>query len=248
MSQWFKKHRCSGIAKLRLFCFPYAGGNATIFGGWAEHLPSGVDLFAIQSPGRGRRFTETPISCLRTKVKELYSEIVPFLDVPSIFVGHSNGALVAFELARELQKNKVGNLNHLILSAKRAPHLPPIKPNLHNLPQEQFIKELKNYDFTPDEVLENEELMELFTPMLRADFSLSETYDFEEDMKLKTPTTLFWGNRDNDIPKDDMLAWQKCIDNPVNFTEFDGGHFFIDSSKDSFLTELNKILNNLNPG
>lgn len=242
MSSWFKKYRYSGVATLRLFCFPYAGGSSTIFNGWEKRLPAEVDIFALQSPGRGSRFAENPVSCLKTKINTIYKEIIPYMDLPSIFVGHSNGALLAFELARKLISLEVGDVKHVVLSAKRAPQLSPIREALYNLPQDKFIEKLRGYNYTPNEVLENEELMELLVPMLRADFALSDTYKFEDESRLTTSTTLFWGNQDNDISKDDMLAWKKCIDGQVNLIEFDDGHFFIDSSKSKFLEELNKIV------
>ncbi len=242
MSNWFKIYQSSPAAKLRIFCFPYAGGNAQIFSNWSNQLPESVDLYAIQSPGRGRRFSEKPIGCLKTKVQILHQEILPFTDIPYIFVGHSNGALLAYELARELQKSGNCNLQHIVLSAKRAPHLPSLKEPIHALPKKQFLAELKDYNFTPNEVLENEELMELFMPMLRADFSLSDTHQFDQGCRLDSDASLFWGNQDEDIPLGDVLAWKELINGETNEVEFNDGHFFITNSEDLFLQEINQLI------
>ncbi len=242
MSNWFKIYKTSPITKLRLFCFPYAGGSAQIFSKWAEYLPGFVDVIAIQSPGRGRRFSEKPIGCLKTKVQMLHQEILPYANEPYLFIGHSNGALLAYELARELQKSGHSNLKHIILSAKRAPHLPDIKEPIHDLPNKEFIKELKGYNFTPDEVLENDELMELFLPMLRADFSLSDTHDFDREYSLDSNATLFWGNQDEDVPLNDVLAWKELITGETNLIEFNDGHFFISSQENLFLKEVNELI------
>ena len=245
MSNWFKIYNSSPQPKLRLFCFPYAGGSAQIFSEWPDKLPKSVDLFAIQSPGRGRRFSEPPIGCLQSKVQILHKEILPYTDVPYIFIGHSNGALLAYELARELQKSGNCNLKHIVISAKRAPHLPATKEPIHNLEQQQFLEKLKEYDFTPDEVLENEELMELFSPMLRADFSLSETHSFDKSLQLDANASLLWGNQDEDVPLNDILAWNDLISGNTNLIEFNGGHFFITKSQDLFLQEIRSLIHAL---
>ena len=243
MSKWFKKYRHNKNAKLRLFCFPYAGGNASIFEGWEKSLPEFVDVFAIQAPGRTVRFAEKPIASLHEKVSILAHEIEPYLDVPHVFVGHSNGALTAFELARELQLRNSGGtqLRHLVLSAKRAPHLPR-RERIHDLPYEQFKEKLREFRATPVEILEQDELMQLLEPMLRADFSLSETHNFRTDIQLESPTTLFWGDADHEVPKDDMLAWQAHVTREVQLIEFNGDHFFINHNRGEFLGHVRKIV------
>ncbi|MFK5951758.1 MAG: alpha/beta fold hydrolase [Desulfobacterium sp.] len=242
MSIWFRKFIHRKDSKLRLFCFPYAGGNANVFSSWAKYLPDHVDLFALESPGRGPRFSEKPIACLKTKVQILRQEIKAFCDLPYIFVGHSLGALLSFELARELQNRGDGNLKHIVLSAKRAPHLPNIKEAIHQLPQKEFVKQLEKFNFTPHEVIQNHELMEVVSPMLRADFSLNETHDFENTMNLRSDATIFWGNQDKIVPFEDTLAWKNLIDGHVDLVTFNDGHFFISNQEEKFLDEINKII------
>lgn len=242
MSAWFKRYQSSGPAQLRIFCFPYAGGSAQIFSKWINKIPYPIELFALQSPGRGRRFNEKPIDCLTTKVQVLHREILPYVDLPYLFIGHSNGALLAYELARELQKSGNCNLQHIVLSAKRAPHLPRIREVIYDLPQAQFLARLKDYNFTPDEVLENQELMALFLPMLRADFALSDTHQFNAKQPLQADASLYWGTQDHDVPLADVLAWQELIEGNAQLVEFDDGHFFISSSETQFLQQINQLL------
>lgn len=242
MTDWFKVYNSCKHPKLRLFCFPYAGGSAQIFSEWAASLPESIDLFAVQAPGRGNRFLEKPIACLNTKVKILHAEILPFINTPYMFIGHSNGALLAFELARELQKSGNDNLKHMVVSAKRAPHLIDRTKAIHNLEQKQFLEKLKEYNFTPNEVLDNQELMDLFSPMLRADFSLSETHLFDKSIHLHSNTSLFWGNQDKDVTLNDILAWKDLINGEINLVEFNDGHFFIIKHKKMFLNEINRLI------
>lgn len=242
MSIWFRKFIHRKDAKLRLFCFPYAGGNANVFFSWVKYLPDHVDLFALESPGRGPRFSEQPMRCLREKVQVLCREITSFCDLPYIFVGHSLGALLSFELARELQNRGDRNLKHIVLSAKRAPHLPSIRAAIHQLPQKEFVKELKKFNFTPHELIQNHELMEVLSPMLRADFCLNETHIFEKTIKLQSDATIFWGNKDDIVPFEDTFAWKNLIDGQVDLVAFNDGHFFISTQEENFLNEINKII------
>jgi medium-chain acyl-[acyl-carrier-protein] hydrolase len=239
---WFRIYRRGRRPQLRLFCFPYAGGSAAVFDGWERALPADVDVFAIQAPGRADRFAEAPIADLREKVARLREAIVPFVDVPYVFIGHSNGALTAFELARTLQIAGSGQLRHLVMSAKRAPHLPRISPLLHALPYDELIEELRSLSATPPAMLANRELMDLCMPMLRADFALAEVGTIAREPRLRTRCTLFRGRRDERIPKDDMLAWREYIDGPVALAEFDGDHFFIDSQRHDVLRTMRDIL------
>lgn len=242
MSKWFKKYRYNGrAAKLRLFCFPYAGGNASIFEGWEKSLPEGVDVFAIQAPGRTVRFAEKPIASLPEKVAILAREIKPYLDVPHVFVGHSNGALTAFELARALQLAGGSQPRHVILSAKRAPHLPR-RERIHDLPYDRFVAKLREMKATPAEILESDDLMQLLEPMLRADFALSETHRFRTDVQLDSPATLFWGAADEDVPRDDMLAWKEHIARDVSLVEFGGDHFFINEQRSEFVARVRDVV------
>lgn len=241
MSIWFKKYRHDAAARMRLFCFPYAGGNARIFAEWEKSLPGWLDVFALQPPGRTVRFTEPPISNLRTKLSILVNEIRPYLDVPYVFMGHSAGALTAFELARELQSRGGTPLRHIILSAKRAPHIPR-RETIHNLPFQQFVARLRKLEATPEELLADEELMRIYEPMLRADFSLTETHDFTGHPRLRGPATLFWGETDADVPKEDMLAWREHVDGEVELVAFPGGHFFIHTHSHEVIARVREIV------
>lgn len=245
MSVWFLRSQNSAVPKLRIFCFPYAGGSAQLFSNWINQIHHPVEIFALQSPGRGRRFHEKPIACLNTKVRILHREILPHTDLPYLFIGHSNGALLAYELARELQKSGNCNLQHIVLSAKRAPHLPRVRQAIHDLPKDQFMARLKDYNFTPDEVLDNQELMDMFLPMLRADFALSDTHEFKGNHLLQTNASLYWGTRDHDVPQADVMAWQELIDGESQLFEFNDGHFFIANNEKQFLQQINQLLASL---
>jgi medium-chain acyl-[acyl-carrier-protein] hydrolase len=101
---------------------------------------------------------------------------------------------------------------------------------------------------TPREILAQRELMELFMPILRSDFSLSETFKYQGEHQLGCDATLLYGAQDEDVPEEDVLQWQDLIANKVETRKFSGDHFFINSQKDEVLEYLNQRLTGLLQG
>ena len=217
------------------------GGNAGIFDAWPAQLPDGVELFAVQAPGRASRFAEAPIGLLADKVAALQTAIAPYLDLPHVLLGHSNGALTAFELARRLESSGDRNLRHVILSGKRAPHLPRTLPVLHTLPDAELVEQLRALDATPAEILDYPEALELFLPMLRADFALSEVGAIARTPLLRADCTLFFG-REDDMEREEVAAWNEYLHGTATLRAFDGGHFFINEHRDTYLKALGELL------
>lgn len=242
---WFHIKKPAPQAVIRLFCFPYAGGSAQIFSDWCNSLPDSVEVIAVQYPGRGSRFVDPLIGTCKGMVEALIPNILPALDKPFVFFGHSNGGLVSFELARALYQQGVRQQIHHFISAKRAIHLPQTRKPMHAMGEQEFLKAVEELGGTPPEILAQKELMELFTPILRSDFSLSETFAYEGEHKLACDATLLYGLQDEDVPVEDVLQWQELIENKVQTQEFTDGHFFINSQKEQLLAYLNQRLNTL---
>lgn len=245
---WFHIKKPAPNAMIRLFCFPYAGGSAQIYSDWYEYLPSTIEVIAIQYPGRGSRFVDPLIGSCEAMVAAILPHISPALTKPFVFFGHSNGGLVSFELARALQRQGVKQQLHHFISAKRAVHLPKVIEPMHNLPEKEFKRRLEELGGTPPEILAQQELMSLFIPILRSDFSLSETYQYQQTDKLACDTTLLYGLQDKDIPEKDVLAWQELVSKPIEAYPFVGDHFFINSVKTQVLALLKQKLNHMIAG
>lgn len=147
-------------AGLRLFCFPFAGGGASVFRSWRSELPTNVELACIQLPGRENRRGEPLLHHLADVIQHLKLAIIPHLTVPFIFFGHSMGALIAFELVRSLRQTQHPLPQHLFVSACHAPQLPRHKPPRHTLSDAELFTELRRLEGTPAAILDNDELME----------------------------------------------------------------------------------------
>jgi surfactin synthase thioesterase subunit len=228
-------------ASLRLFCFPYAGGGALIFRSWPEYLPAHVEVCGVQPPGRGNRMQES----LYTLVEAISKEILPYLDKPFAFFGHSMGAKISFELARILQKERGVGPAHLFVSGCRAPQVPYTDPPTYNLPPQEFIEELRSLNGTPREILENPELMNLMTPVLRADFELVQTYAFLPGPLLNCPLTVLGGLLDKEVTREHLDAWQQQTTAFMRLRMLPGDHFFLHSAQSLLLRILTQELHQL---
>lgn len=229
-------------ARLRLFCFPYAGGGASVFAPWAKELPWDVELVSVQPPGREGRLMEKPIGDMMEMVATMQRELAPLMDRPFAFYGHSNGGLMAFELARQLRRAGGPMPRLVITSGRPAPQLPLTEPHIHALPDAEFRDTLRRFNGTPDEILENREIMELLTPMLRADFQLGETYHYTPEAPLALTLVAWGGARDAEVPAAHVEAWREQAGGEFRFRIFPGDHFFLHGDRAQVLQALNEEL------
>jgi medium-chain acyl-[acyl-carrier-protein] hydrolase len=228
---WFAYMRPVTGARLRLFCFPYAGGSAAIFRGWQTLVASDIEVCPIELPGRGRRLQEPAFKTIQPLVIALRDAISGWLDKPFAFLGHSMGAVIAFELARELSNTLRLDPVHLFVSGRRAPQIPNTDPPTYKLPEPLFIEELRRLQGTPQEVLENEELLKLLLPLLRSDFELVHTYKYIPGGTLSCPIAVMGGIDDKDVTRDQLQAWREVSCGTFTLEMFSGNHFFVHAAE-----------------
>jgi medium-chain acyl-[acyl-carrier-protein] hydrolase len=229
-------------ARLRLCLFPCAGGSPSSYQGWSADLPLDVEPFAIQLPGRSERFREAPIETLPPVIKAICDGLKPLAGLPFAFFGHSLGALIAFEVCRELRRRNMPLPVHLFVAGRAAPQLPARKPLIHQLPDASFLDELNLLGGIPPEALADDELMELLIPTLRADIILHETYVFAAEPPLACPITAFGGMSDQDVTSDDLHAWRAQTAAEFTYGEFKGGHFFVQTARQNLIEIILKRL------
>lgn len=243
-SIWFQVPKAVANPRLRMFCFSYAGGNASAYRDWYQSLPGDVELCSVQLPGRGARFKEKAFTNLTDLVDALVDAFSPFLDVPFVFFGHSMGAQVAFELARRLRDVGAPQPQCLFVSGRRAPNLPARRKPIHGLPEQEFREEIRRLNGTPEEAFENPELMELVSPILRADCQVIETSEFTPSEPLGVPIIALGGAQDKNVSIDDLEHWSRLTKANFEMRLFSGDHFYIHSATESLLNCLNTFIEN----
>lgn len=228
---WIAYHKPNPRASIRLFCFPFAGGAAGAFRSWAPALPSSLELCLVQLPGRETRAGEPFFNRLRPLVESFVRAADRYFDEPFAFVGHSMGALIAFETTRRLRSLGRPLPRHLFVSSFRSPRVPSREPRLHEAPDDHFLKRLRAMGGTPPAVIENAELMELFMPVLRADFAVCGTYEYHPEPPLDCPISVFGGRTDTYTPPEDLDRWREETTRGFSLDVFDGGHFYMDTGR-----------------
>ena len=227
INRWVTTPRPNERATLRAFVFPYAGSGATAFRTWLDHIPDSVELCPVQLPGRETRLREAPLSSVFSLAEPLADAIATNLDKPFAFIGHSMGALIAFELARELRRRSAQAPLHLFVSGRVAPHVSLERRLFHNRAEPDLISGLLEMGGTPREVLENQEMMKLLIPIIRADFQLNETYVCPHEPPLDCPISAFAGARDTEVRREQLEAWRIHTTGYFQSEMFPGGHFFL---------------------
>jgi surfactin synthase thioesterase subunit len=232
-------------ARIRLYCFPYAGGGINIYSKWQNALGPEVEVCAIQLPGRGQRLHMKPISQLAVLVDALARSLIANPCLPFAFFGHSLGALVAFEVTRYCQRHRLKQPLKLFVSGCVAPWHRTTDENLHLLDDIRLIDALRAYNGTPLEILEHRELMQLMLPAIRADFEMVATYKHFPSPQLDASIRVLVGKDDPLVPPDQALDWKRVTSSETHVEWFSGDHFFIHTAESAVLSFVQRELANM---
>ena len=236
LKPWFIENHISEN-KDCLFVFHHAGGGASYYTSLLPYLNQTFNIYLIQLPGREYRIKEKAYDKLEDLLEDLESALLPHLDRPFMFLGHSMGAMIAFELTNRIKRFYGKRPKHLFLSSMRAPHL-STKEDYHLLPDKQLLSKIFDLGGTSPEVSHDEKLLAMMLPTLRKDLTLCDNYRCPKNLDLDIPVTILGGYRDNAVSVKDLLAWNSCFGDKFKVRLFDGGHFYF---KDSF-EELASII------
>ncbi len=225
---WLPRRGVSANSALRLYCMPHAGGGTASYHAWSAALPDPVDVLPILLPGRERRISEPAQTDLRTTVVAIADALPPEDDLPYAVFGHSMGALLGFELCRELRRRQWSAPAALIVAAFRAPHLAPRSSPIHALSEPEFVTAIQDrFQGIPPEVVNNAELLSLFLPTLRADVQSIETYEYRDEPPLACPLMALGGVADAQVTPAELAAWREHTTGGFTQKMLPGGHFFV---------------------
>jgi pyochelin biosynthesis protein PchC len=206
----------------RLVCFPHAGGAASWYQPFAQHLNGKAELVAVQYPGRQDRRSEPLIDDIRG----LADEIAPLLtrDRPLHLLGHSMGAMIAFEVALRNEPD------HLFVSGRRAPQIVR-DDRVHQKDDAGLIAEVRKLAGTNARVFDDEELVRMVLPAIRADYRAAETYRYRPGPRLTCPVTALTGDADPKASVDEVELWRERTSGVFTLKVFSGGHFFLSGNR-----------------
>jgi len=244
MGDWIVFPQRSAGATTQLICFPHAGAGVGAFRSWLGLLSPEIELGVVRAPGREKRFGEAPFRELRPLLEALVPELTRALRQPFAFFGHSIGALVAFEAARQIrrQNGRVGPVA-LFVSGRRSPRtFDQVRRVLSGLPPSELRTVVAELGGTPAEILDSEEMFEIVSVALRADLALSESYDYQPDEPLATEIRALVGSAESHLTVGDAAGWADETTRGFRVIEFDGDHFGFMQNPASIVGVINEEL------
>ncbi|WP_242292477.1 thioesterase domain-containing protein [Bacillus cereus group sp. BfR-BA-01441] len=226
---------------MKLICLPYAGSSARVFNTWRNTLLPEIEIKNIELSGRGKRIRETCYKNIADAVEDIYNIIDKEIDdSPYIIFGHSMGSILAFELGHKIQQENRRMPEAFFFSGKPAPDQ-TIKEFVHLYKDVDLIGKIFKLGGTPPELIQNKKLLDIYLPIIRADYKIVETYKFQDKKKkLNAPFYILYGNKD-EFALHEILAWKNHTSKYCTFYEFDGGHFFIKEQEKSVLNLINTV-------
>lgn len=231
------------MATLQLFCLPYSGASAMVYSRWRRVVPPWLQVVPVELPGRGARMAEPLQTDMHALARQLAGEILPRINGPYALFGHSLGALLAFEVAHALRDGAAAAPVALIASGTAAPtRREGYDRDFAEPKSDEALKaDLRELQGTPPEVLENQELMALTLPILRADFLMCGRYQYRSRPRLGCPVRVL-GGVDDKATQEQLIDWQLEGERGFSLDMLPGGHFFIHEQQAKVLRILKSNL------
>ncbi|MFJ6381753.1 thioesterase II family protein [Kitasatospora sp. NPDC092039] len=227
--------------RLRVFCFPYAGGGASTYAGWQRQVTADVELLPVQLPGREGRMAEPRFTDLHALVAELDAELGPELDHPHVLYGHSMGALIAFALAQCRHARGARLPEALVLGGHRAPHLPAPLPDEPDIADADLVRILDAYGGLPRILLDHPEWLAALLPIVRDDLRLCAAAHTVARTPLPVALHAFGGAADRLVTVPEVREWARYSTRESETVVVSGGHFF-PREEPGFLDLLSAVL------
>lgn len=236
-SPWLLPLNSHQNSQLTVFCFPYAGAGASVYRSWGKMFTNDIEAYAVQAPGRETRFSEPFVLSIAQLAQQASQAILNATNKPLVLFGHSLGAACAYETARALERaGRAPEL--LIVSGRQCPGTVSKRAPIAHLSDEEFLAHVRTYKGTPSAVLENEELMELLLPLLRADFGLAERYRPSVE-PLLTCTMLGLGSTEDEwLDAETLEPWGNLTSGDFETHWFEGDHFYLNQKTEELVTFL----------
>lgn len=239
-SRWIIRPITLTKPRLRLFCLPFAGAGASTYVRWRNGLANfGIELCAVQLPGREYRLEEPFETDLVESANKLAHEISGFFGFPFALFGHSMGSAIAFETARILRNTFGVEPAHLIVTGRNAPHVAEPTGLSRICSDAAFLDQISvRYGEVPPAILEDDDFRILYISILRADIAMLDKYKYNGSAPISCPISAFYGTSDFRTSPSGMNSWRELTTGAFQVASMPGGHFFINTNTENLIYEI----------
>ncbi|WP_141576730.1 thioesterase II family protein [Actinomadura sp. WMMA1423] len=239
-STWIRRFHPADGAPTRLVCLPHAGGAASYFFPVSRRLSPGVDVLAVQYPGRQDRRAEPPVDDLHGLADLVAAELLPWSRRPLALFGHSMGATLAFEVAARLEGE--GAVPAAVLASGRRSPTRHRDERVHLADDARLIADLRRLSGTSAEMLDDDEVLRMILPAVRADYRAAETYRRRPGTVLSCPVVALTGDDDPQVTREEAAAWRECTTGGFRLEIFPGGHFYLNDHAEALIGLISELL------
>lgn len=238
-TSWLRRVPAPG-ARVRLVCFPHAGGAAGFFHEWPALTPPEIEVVSVQYPGRQDRLNDPCMATMEELADAITRAVLHEMpdDLPLALFGHSMGSSVAYEVACRLENAPGRALARLFVSGRTRPRVPDEQAPRPAPGDEQILDHVRTLDPAGAAVYEHPDLREVIMPALRADFGLLAAYRPARLHRLGIPVTAYGGDRDPVCAIEDLTAWADVTTEELEIRAFEGGHFYLTPHKEEVLAHV----------
>lgn len=226
--------------KPQLFLLHFAGGNIYSFRAMIPLLTA-FDVVPLELPGRGKRSSSPLLYDFKSAVTDIYEQICAGRNSARFAIfGHSLGAYLALAVTQLLEKH-LQPPAFLFTSGNAGPGIRN-NTDWHLLDDRDFIEKLTALGGIPPEFLEDEDLMNYYLPILRADFELAEKSTFDPFVT-HVPIYAMMGSQEENTGN--IGNWQRFTHASFRYSLFEGGHFFIHTHPEKIAAIINTYCNSI---
>jgi pyochelin biosynthesis protein PchC len=240
-TRWLRCYQPRPSARLRLVCFPHAGGSASFYSAWMQRMPAHMELLSVQYPGRGSRVDEPLLDDMHRLADAIAVALTPIVDRPLALFGHSMGALVAYEVALRISPPAL-----LFVSARQAPlHARPGRKHLAD--DDTLWAEALRLGGVDELLVAQRELRALVLPVLRNDFRMLETYRPLARARLRCPIVGLAADADPVVAVDEVPRWADLTRSWFRLRVFPGDHFYLLRQREQVVADVVRDLDEALP-
>lgn len=228
---------------MKLFIIPFAGGMSSTYLTWKDNITK-CSVQPIVLRGRETRVFEDLYSSFEEAVDDISKQILDILDEDddqfAIF-GHSMGALLAYEVYFKLIE-EYACPEVLFFSGRRPPNLGNDTKAIYKYPKEELKEALISKGGMDAKFFDNEELVELFLPVIRADYKILYEYQYVEQNNKIQCNVIILNGTDDAVSDEEVEKWDELTDKPIKKYNIEGNHFFTMSNPEVVCEIIEKEL------